>query len=387
MSIQNQDFCDYYYILQVHQNAGPEIIKSAYRRLAQMHHPDFNPDPQATSKMQLINQAYEVISDPQQRRAYHSEWLRHYQKQEGPHDASKVNPDNAAQQSIDYYFRCLLQEDFVCAYNMLTAKDRGRVSLADFCEWKEAVKTLCQMGSYVIKPFRSYENHTVDEIPYKRVCIFSVFVTDRDNRTMNINEEAYTKYVVLHQNCWRVCLGYSEVKSITYKLKYLATQAPEMDPSLVYADTLLKYDKLTGFLSYRGFRECVEKEIARARRFRNRFCIAVFSIHPAGQIANITDSEYMYMCLANFAHELKKTLRSIDYAARFSDGRLAVLLIESDIFSARKAAARLIRSIKQGEGLNYRIESNITAYQGESADDTLRQASHDAIIQRTIPLY
>jgi hypothetical protein len=61
MGYPNQDFCDYYYILQVHHNAEPEIVKSAYRRLVQMNHPDHNPDPKAVSKMQLINQAYEVF--------------------------------------------------------------------------------------------------------------------------------------------------------------------------------------------------------------------------------------------------------------------------------------------------------------------------------------
>ncbi len=383
MSAQDPSFCDYYYILQVHQNAEPEIVKSAYRRLAQMYHPDFNRDPQATSKMQLINQAYAVVSDPQKRRAYHSDWLRHHQRQDGHHAAQEASPAHAAHQALDRYFRCLLQEDWKRAYEMLTVKDQGLIPLADFCAWKDAVKALCQMGSYVIKLFTSYDRCTVDETEYEKVCVFSVFVTDRDHRTRKMNEETYTKYIVLDRNDWRVCLGYRELKTVTYKLRYLATQAPEMDPSFVVADTLLKYDKLTGFYSFRGLRECVEKEVARAKRFRNQYSLAVFSILPDGKLPGITDSEYLYMCLSDFAAGLGKTLRSIDCAARFSDGQLAVLLIGTDRYSARKASDRLAR-VEKGEGLRYTVESSITAYQGESAEDTLIRASHDASMRITV---
>ena len=61
---------DLYQILQVHQSAQPEVIQAAYRRLAQLYHPDVNPSPDATKRMSEINSAYEVLSDPAKRRAY-----------------------------------------------------------------------------------------------------------------------------------------------------------------------------------------------------------------------------------------------------------------------------------------------------------------------------
>jgi molecular chaperone DnaJ len=62
---------DYYDILGVGRNAGDEDIKRAYRTLAKKHHPDVNPgDKAAESRFKEINEAYEVLRDPQKRRAY-----------------------------------------------------------------------------------------------------------------------------------------------------------------------------------------------------------------------------------------------------------------------------------------------------------------------------
>ena len=61
----------HYEILGVKQTVSQEEIKQAFRRRAMRHHPDRNPnDPKAHAKFNRINQAYEVLSDPDQRRTY-----------------------------------------------------------------------------------------------------------------------------------------------------------------------------------------------------------------------------------------------------------------------------------------------------------------------------
>ena len=65
------EFIDYYKILGVDKKASEEDIKKAYRKLARKLHPDLNPnDKEAHQKFQQINEANEVLSDPEKRKKY-----------------------------------------------------------------------------------------------------------------------------------------------------------------------------------------------------------------------------------------------------------------------------------------------------------------------------
>ncbi len=65
------DVKDYYKVLGLSEDASDAEIKKAYRRLAREHHPDRNPDrPNAAEKFKEIQEAYSVLSDPQERKQY-----------------------------------------------------------------------------------------------------------------------------------------------------------------------------------------------------------------------------------------------------------------------------------------------------------------------------
>ena len=63
---------DYYEILGVEKTANDEELKKAYRKMAKKYHPDANPDnkAEAEAKFKEVNEAYEVLSNPQKRKMY-----------------------------------------------------------------------------------------------------------------------------------------------------------------------------------------------------------------------------------------------------------------------------------------------------------------------------
>lgn len=66
---------DYYKILQISPDAAPEVIQMAYKALAKKYHPDLNPDnaEQAQEQMKELNEAFEVLSNPEKRARYDAE--------------------------------------------------------------------------------------------------------------------------------------------------------------------------------------------------------------------------------------------------------------------------------------------------------------------------
>lgn len=65
------NFIDYYKVLGLTKSATEKEIKSAYRKLARKHHPDLNPNNKVSEeKFKQINEAHEVLSDPEKRKKY-----------------------------------------------------------------------------------------------------------------------------------------------------------------------------------------------------------------------------------------------------------------------------------------------------------------------------
>lgn len=63
-------FIDYYKILGVDRNIPQDQVREAYRKRAKLFHPDLHPnDPKAKAKFQALNEAYDVISDPEKRKS------------------------------------------------------------------------------------------------------------------------------------------------------------------------------------------------------------------------------------------------------------------------------------------------------------------------------
>ena len=84
------EFKDYYDVLGVKRDADEKAIKKAYRELARKFHPDLNKDASSEDRFKAINEAYQVLSDPEKRAKYDrfgSDWDR-FQSAPGKADAA-----------------------------------------------------------------------------------------------------------------------------------------------------------------------------------------------------------------------------------------------------------------------------------------------------------
>ena len=94
-------FVDYYKILGLDKSATPKDIKNAYRKLARKFHPDLNPNnADAKSNFQQINEANEVLSDPEKRKKYDQygkDWqhAEEFERQKQQQSASSDSRDRA----------------------------------------------------------------------------------------------------------------------------------------------------------------------------------------------------------------------------------------------------------------------------------------------------
>jgi len=90
------DFIDYYKLLEIDRSASKNDIKKAYRRLARKYHPDLNPNnKEAQAKFQQINEAHEVLSDPEKRKKY-DEYGKDWQHADQFEKAKKQQADSGS---------------------------------------------------------------------------------------------------------------------------------------------------------------------------------------------------------------------------------------------------------------------------------------------------
>ncbi|MEL7658360.1 MAG: DnaJ domain-containing protein, partial [Bacillota bacterium] len=363
---------DFYKMLQVHHDAGQDIIDAAYRCLSKIYHPDINKSPLAVERMKDINVAYGVIGDGRKRKEYHLEWMRNNavkpvtstvltrekQQPAAPDPVKEAKKEEeAATRVLDEFFCETVNERWESAYQKLTKIDNENIPLEDFLEWKKAVSQVYKLGNYKITYFRKYQNCDYAGSVYQTIIQFSVGLTEMQIATGQISEENTQKYVAFDGTSWRVCLGYTDLKPTIMKFKYLAQALPKLDKEEVFMKAITKIDLLTGVYSLSGFVEQAEREMQRSQRYGNPLSLAIITIIPIPDSEESPDENQLDACISYVSDILCGNIRKTDLIGRCNPSSFSILFTETKLEEAEGALEKLLGLCEADDYLNYRIYS------------------------------
>ncbi len=136
-------YIDYYEVLGVPKTATQDEIKNAFRKLARKHHPDLNPnDKEAKAKFQRINEANEVLSDPDKRKKYdkHGKDWQHAEEFEKARKSQQRPSGSWQQRSFDGAEEDDFSDFFESLFGGGASSRRGGRTKAKGQDWNAELK-------------------------------------------------------------------------------------------------------------------------------------------------------------------------------------------------------------------------------------------------------
>lgn len=333
MKRHTDGFRDLYRILQVDHLAEPEVIEGAYKRLSRKYHPDTNKDTGAEAKMKLINQAYQILSDPEKRREYDLIYRQRLEERNKAVLQELEKPEQLmVRQATDVlqgYFSGLASGAFEAAYALVSDEDKKYISKADFLEWQKTVTGLYEIGDFHFVPFKTLTGKETGTKGFSHIFEFQVSLAERERSSGKVNNTEFSRWVVREKNELKMYLGYRDIQAIIAKFKQLAKgkAAPE--------DNSFDKPKLC---------KEIEREMARADRYSRPFSVILLETCLPEDTGSEIDYETV---LATIIREIGCNLRRTDYCGRWGRNRIMVILPETRIFSAAKTAEKIFNIIRE----------------------------------------
>lgn len=373
---------DYYKILQVHVQAEPEIIESAYKRLARKYHPDVNPAGCQDDRMQRINEAYSVLSDPVKRKEYNRLWesriMNSKKRQQNTGTASENTPDLrflAARRLLEDYFDGLIKGAYSRSYETISEADKRNISKSDFIQWQTAVARVYCMKEYKCELHGVYKDKMIRGMVYPLVLEFSVNTKER-NLIMDISQnDSITKLLLQENGGWKVYLGYERLEPIIDKLKDLRGL---LDSKAIIHDFLENQNRLdysTGLINQRGLLEHIEREILRKERYHNVFSLILCEVSAVKLKKGGEEQETINHVLGSMGKMLINNLRKLDLVGRWDTRHLLIVLPETGLVAAGRVLQKLQRLFQENNSLiggssKLVIDYSVTEY-ASSLEETL----------------
>jgi diguanylate cyclase (GGDEF)-like protein len=350
-----QDRADYYRILQVHYLAEPEVIDSAYKRLARKYHPDVCKSPGSDAAMQQINEAYATLKDAKKRKRYDEE-LAARRENTAPagkgRNAGKPAGADVGDESIaparavlTGYFAHLKNKNFEKAYELITSADKSNITLEDFIKWQGNVSRIFQLQEYECKAGRAEDGSRPGGTGHGRAVEFIVSTVEHNTVMNRMEKDIIQKRVVLEKEGWRILVGYEDIRPHIARFEELNELKRAKSVIHEMIDLYSNIDHQTGLLNKKGFIEAAGREIYRHGRYNNKFSLLLIEMNEFWE-GNAGSGGLRQYSLEWTGRILGDCFRSLDIAGRWEETGFIVLLPETDLNGGIKAAVKLSKLLE-----------------------------------------
>lgn len=374
---------DFYAILQVHFLAEPEVIESAYRRLARKYHPDVNKSPGAESRMKKINEAYETLSDQAKRRQYDASRAGFYRPpRPGPAAYSpppKKEPEITcppqALKALEEYFGRIKAHNFPGAYELVSDPDKQNITLDDFIKWQSGVSRVFGLQEYSFKAKKSASFVRLGGHVFDKVIDLEVSTVEENTVMGRVEKDKLIKKVVLENGVWRVYVGYEDIHPYITRFEELSALLDAKDAIGGFMSQYERKDSGTGLYNRKGFSEAAQREIWRFERYGSVFSVMLIEITPGRGRRFSPD---LVGHIAQWASRiLGGSFRNLDILGRWGDLGFIVLLPETALDGCLKAAEKIKAAFENqqpelsGKSFSFKLNIGIDEFHG-SLEDTVR---------------
>ena len=194
MIMNNQNFIDYYKMLDLKKDASSDDIQEKYEFLSKLYNPHKNRSSFAAHRMAHLKKGISILNSEEQRNKYNKDYDAYYASL--PDSENIVTPSHPATQILHTYLSCLQEQNYEAAYNALCDYDKEQVSFSDFTNWQHAVQNCYQIQKFDLRFFKNYYDCEICDALYEKIIEFSVILTDRNQKTLEYNTQQFHKYIV-----------------------------------------------------------------------------------------------------------------------------------------------------------------------------------------------
>lgn len=320
----DNDFIDYFLLLEVHMLASDEAIKASYKRLSAKYHPDNQGD---TQKYIQIQNAYSILKDDLKRAEYIEEWKKTYiskdMKNKEKFQSSIYDVSfNVVREIGNEYMFFIMNKEYELAYELLSVKNKALIFKNDFIKWQSLIGEVHELLEFdcIIDTFNKSKHISRFIESEYRIVTLRIRIVEMNLLLNRIEEDFFTRDMVYEEHTWKVSLPNIDIKNIIKKYKRIVIINKKNQKMIKRKKDLLEDRFLAKKLSIESFMNNAEYEFLRYNRYHRVFSMIIFRLKKEKSTQNI---------MSKLEHYIEKNTRNMDSFCQLNQEMFLVLLPET----------------------------------------------------------